>query len=169
MSVSLAAKSGSRERLNVRTRCGWSLWASQMRWTVRSESPAALAMARPVQWVASPGGLAQVIATTCATVSAAIGALPGLRVLSRSRPPTPSSANRCCQRHTIGRLTPTSAATRCTAMPSADARTTRARSTCFRCWLRSATIVSSLVLSDPDKTTQTVCAMRAESHDHAPM
>jgi hypothetical protein len=33
--------------------------------------------------------------------------LPGLRVLSRSRPPTPVSAKRRCQRHTVGRLTPT--------------------------------------------------------------
>jgi hypothetical protein len=52
----------------------------------------ALAIARPVQWVAWCRGAVQVSATTRAVVSAAIGALPGLRVLSRSRPSTPASA-----------------------------------------------------------------------------
>ena len=33
------------------------------------------------------------------------GILPGLSVLLRSNPSTPSSAKRCCHRHTIGRLT----------------------------------------------------------------
>jgi hypothetical protein len=55
--------------------------------------PACLAIARPVQWVASPGGSAQVIATTRATVAAGNGGVPGGRVLSRSRPLTPCSAN----------------------------------------------------------------------------
>ncbi len=49
---------------------------------------------------------AGVSATTRAAVSAGIGGLPGLRVLSRNRPSTPASAKRCCQRHTVGRLTP---------------------------------------------------------------
>lgn len=35
----------------------------QIRCTELSEMPASLAIARPVQWVASPGGSAQVIAT----------------------------------------------------------------------------------------------------------
>jgi hypothetical protein len=56
---------------------------------------------------------AGVSATTRAVVSAAIGGLPGLRVLSRSRPSTPLSAKRCCQRHTVGRLTPMLCATPC--------------------------------------------------------
>ena len=59
------------------------------------------------------GGSVQVNATTCAVVSAASGALPGLRVLSRNRPSTPLSAKRCCHRHTVGRLTPMLCATRC--------------------------------------------------------
>ena len=45
-SSSLAAKSGSWDRLKVLIRCGWSLWAAHMRWIVRSERPIALAMAR---------------------------------------------------------------------------------------------------------------------------
>ena len=59
--------------------------------------PMALAIARPVQWVAGCGGSVQVSATTRAVASAAIGVLPGLRVLSRSRPSTPLSAKRCCR------------------------------------------------------------------------
>ena len=47
--------------------------------------PTALAMARPVQWVASPGGSEQVSSSTFATTLAESGALPGLRVLSRSK------------------------------------------------------------------------------------
>ena len=52
MSVSWAAKSGSRDRLNVRTRCGCNLCAAQMRCTDVSEMPTARAIARPVQCVA---------------------------------------------------------------------------------------------------------------------
>jgi hypothetical protein len=47
---------------------------------------------RPVQWAAWCGGMVQVSATTRAVVCAAIGVLPGLRVLSRSRRSTPISA-----------------------------------------------------------------------------
>ena len=47
--------------------------------------PVVLAIARPVHWVASPGGSAQVSATTRRTVGAANGALPGLRVASRKQ------------------------------------------------------------------------------------
>src|SRR5689334_21677638 len=90
-----------------------------MRCTEPSEMPMALAIARPVQWVAWCDGSVQVSATTCAVVSAATGALPGLRVLSRSKPSTPLSAKRCCQRHTVGRLTPTLCATRCAECRSA--------------------------------------------------
>ena len=57
MSASLAAKSGSLERLKVRMRCGCRSCAAQIRCTERREMPAVSAIARPVQWVASPGGL----------------------------------------------------------------------------------------------------------------
>jgi len=86
---------------------------------------------------------AGVSATTWAVLSAAIGALPGLRVLSRNRPSTPASAKRCCQRHTVGRLRPMPWAIRCAGPRSAEASTMRARSTCFCRWLRSATIASN--------------------------
>jgi hypothetical protein len=47
------------------------------------------------------------------------GAWPGLRVLSRSRPSTPYSAYRACQRQTAGRLTLARCATSCTGKRSA--------------------------------------------------
>src|SRR6185312_166347 len=68
-----------------------------MRCTEPTEMPMALAMARPVQWVAWCGGAVQVNATIRAVVSAAIGALPGLRVLSRSTPSTPLSPSPYCR------------------------------------------------------------------------
>src|SRR5437762_13110361 len=88
----LGGKLGARERLKVRSRCGCNLCARQMRCTEPTEMPIALAIARLVQWVAWCDGSVQVSATTCAVVSAATGALPGLRVLSRSKPSTPLSA-----------------------------------------------------------------------------
>jgi len=51
-----------------------------------------LAIARPVQWVASPDGSPWVNASTWATVAVGTGFLPGGRVLSRSSPSTPASA-----------------------------------------------------------------------------
>ena len=66
-------------------------------------TPTALGMARPVQCEARPGGPEQVRSITLATTLAESGARPGLRVLSRSRPSTPCSANRACQRQTAGR------------------------------------------------------------------
>ena len=63
---------------------------------------------------------AGVSATNWAALSAAIGALPGLRVLSRNRPSTPASAKCCCQRHTVGRLRPMPWAIRCAGPRSAE-------------------------------------------------
>jgi len=56
-----------------------------MRCTVRKETPTALAMARPVQWVTAPGGWEQVRLSTRAMVAGGSGGLPGGRVLSRNR------------------------------------------------------------------------------------
>ena len=85
----------------------------------------------------------QVSATSRAAVSVAIGALPGLRVLSYNKPSTPASAKRCCHRHTVGRLTPRVCATVCADLRSAEASTMRARSTCLRGRLRLAAIIAN--------------------------
>src|SRR6516225_6708650 len=94
-------------------RCGCSRCASHKRCTARRLTPTALAMARPVQCVAWPGGSEQVRSITLAMILAENGARPGLRVLSRNRPSTPCSAYRACQRQTEGRLTPARRATSC--------------------------------------------------------
>src|SRR5687767_7181243 len=159
MSRSFSANAGSFERLNVRWRCGWRSCSAQIRCTELSEMPAWLAIARPVQWVASPGGSAQVIATTRATVASGNGGVPGGRVLSRSRPLTPCSANRRCQRHTAGRLTLARLATSATGSRPADSSTISARCTCLRRWLRSPTIASSRARSSSLTITETSCAM----------
>src|SRR5580692_10730965 len=103
------------------------LMGAHMRWIVRSERPIALAMARPVQWVTAPGGSRRVRSTTACTLACGTGGMPGGRVLSRSKPSMPSSAKRCCQRHTIGRLTPTRLAISSTGRRSADRRMICAR------------------------------------------
>ena len=68
----------------------------------RTDADAArsLAMAAPVQCVASPGGSASVIATTRSVTSAPSRGMRDGRVLSRSRPSTPSRMKRSCQRQT---------------------------------------------------------------------
>ena len=59
---------------------------------------ATLAINRPVQCVVSPGGSQSVRATTRSATSSGRRGVPGGRVLSRSKPSTPSSMNRACQR-----------------------------------------------------------------------
>src|SRR3954470_15150910 len=104
MSSTLAANAGSLDRLKVRMRWGCRRWASQIRCTALRLMPTALATMRPVQCVAALGGSPHGSASTLAMVAGASGVRPGWRVLSRTRPSTPSSAKRCCQRHTAGRL-----------------------------------------------------------------
>ena len=58
-----------------------------------------------------------------ATLASDTGGMPGGRVLSRNRPSMPSSAKRCCHRHTIGRLMPTRLAISSTGSRSAESRT----------------------------------------------
>jgi hypothetical protein len=74
------------------------------------------------------------------------------------------SAKRCCQRQTMGRLTPTSSATCCTGLWSAEASTTRTRSICLRGRFRSAAIASSRSRPEALTITHTVWDMRIDSH-----
>src|SRR6266487_4006107 len=143
MSLSFAANVGSFDSLNVRTRCGASWWASRMRCTDRKLTPAAFASIRPVQCVASPGGGPVTRPMTSCTVSAGSGALPGLRVLSRSKPSTPSSMNRACQVHTTGFALPDRRMISAVPQPAAVARRIWARHTCFCGAQRSEAIASS--------------------------
>ena len=111
--------------------------------TVLTAKPIALAIARLVQWVVSPGGGPSVRAINCATTGSGTGGLPGLRVLSCSSPSTPASMKRRCQRHTQGLETPARRMISAVPQPSAVARMICARHTCFWALLRSATTASS--------------------------
>ena len=156
MSSSLAAKSGSFERLKVRMRWGCSWWAPQMRCTERREIPARLGHrpAGPVGGFAGRLGAGQ--RHHPLRPSRRPGALPGLRVASRSRPSTPASANRRCQRQTAGRPIPARLAISATFSRSAEPRMIRARATCFWARLRSATIASKRARSSAETQGQTI-------------
>ena len=68
----------------------------------------------------------------------AAAGLPGLRVLSRVSPSTPSAMNRACHRHTTGFDLPERRMISAVPQPSAVARMMLARHTCFCGALRSA-------------------------------
>ena len=148
--MQLLDEGGSLDSLKTRQRCGLSPCAAQMRCTVATPSLTAFAIARAVQWVASCGGGACVSRTTSAVLPAVIGALPGGRVLSRSRPAIPASANRSCQRQTVVFDLPVAAMMDCVPKSSAVSRTIRARQTCFWAAFRSETIASSLRRSEAE-------------------
>ena len=59
------------------------------------------------------------------------GGLPGLRVLSRVSPSTPSAMNRACHLHTTGLDLPERRMISAVPQPSAVARMMLARHTCF--------------------------------------
>jgi hypothetical protein len=84
--------------------------------------------------------------------------LAGLARLVASNPSRPSWAKRCCQRQTIGRLTATSVATRCTDRRFAEASTARGPFNVLVLLVGSEAIPSSRPLSDVLNNTHTVCA-----------
>src|SRR5829696_6820751 len=102
-----------------------------MRCTEEMLSPAALAMAAPVQWVASCGGSVPVRATTLSMTSWPSGGTRDGRVLSRSRPSTLSCAKRSCQRQTQVLDFPVRRMISTVPRPLAESSTISARQTCF--------------------------------------
>ena len=125
-----------RQLANVGTRHSAALGLAEL-----SDAPVG-AIARPVQWVVSPGGSARVRATIRSATSGPKGLTREGRVLSRSRPSTPSWANRSCQRQTTVLLLAVWRMIATVPSPSAVANTIPARQTCFCGLLRSATIAS---------------------------
>ena len=109
--------------------------------------PIALAIVRTLQCVALAGVAVAVFASTASFTSAGSGAVPGSRVLSRSRPSTPSAAKRSCQRHTHGFDLPVARMIAIVPSPSAVARIILARQTTLLGWFRSATSCSSRACS----------------------
>jgi hypothetical protein len=109
-----AWKLGSCERLKVRRRCDCGLFTpnrsaapnpARCRWLWPSPGRSSGSPGAAVRRKACPresGGQCH----HPRRGSAAIGALPGLRVLPRNKPSTPLSAKRCCHRHTATPATP---------------------------------------------------------------
>ena len=110
-----------------------------MRWTELTLTLAALAIAAPVQWVASPGGASIVSSTIRSAIEGASLATREGRVLSRRRPSTPSAAKRSCQRQTQVFDLPVSRMIAFVPSPPALSSTICARQTCFWAALRSLT------------------------------
>jgi hypothetical protein len=147
--------------LKVRSRCGAKPWARQIFCTVLIAKPVTLPIARLVQCVVSPGGAPRVSSINRAAIAGATGALPGLRVLSRSSPSTPASMKRRCQRHTEGFDTPARRMISAVPHPAAVARMIRARHACFWALFRSARTASSRSRSPGPSRTSTSLRMPA--------
>jgi hypothetical protein len=164
MSCTLAANWGSFDSLKVRTRCGFNLCAAQIRCTLRWLTPAALAIVRPVQCVASPGGAARVISTIRSTVAEAKGGLRPGRVASFRRPSTPASMKRRCHRQIVGLPLPVQRRISIVPIPSALSSTMRARQTCFCGLFPDATTASSLSRSPGPRRISVPVLIPAASH-----
>jgi len=128
---------GSFETLNPCVRCGFSPVSAQMRPTLEAEIPTASAMER-LQWVALGGVSCTVLVITLRRVSHGSGGTRDGRVLSRLRPPKPSSRKRACQRQTVGLDVFERRMISLVPQPSAVANTISARQTTLRGVFRSA-------------------------------
>lgn len=93
--------------------------------------PLSLAIMAAVQWVASAGGSANVRVATRSAMSGPSGLIREGRVLSRSRPSTPSRMKRSCQRQTQVLEVPVRRMISTVPTPSALSSTITARQTCF--------------------------------------
>ena len=155
MSRTLSTKAGSVDSLNCRQRCGARPCACQIVRTVEAATPAAFAIARSVQCVASPIGGVCARRTIVATRAGDKGFRPGGRVLSRRSPSTPSSMKRSCQRQTHVFDFPVAAMIAIVPRPSALARMIRARHTCFCALLRSSTIARKRARSSAETVKET--------------
>jgi hypothetical protein len=165
LSRSLAAKAGSVESLNCRTRCGCRPCPRQIRCTDEMLIAATLLMAAAVQCVVSPGGSPCVRATTRAATSGPSRGMRAGRVLSRRSPSTPSCAKRSCQRQTTVLDTPAPRMIACVPSPSALSRTIRARQTCFCGVFRSAATASSRRRSGAESVKEMPLRIPPDSQD----
>src|SRR4051812_25335979 len=114
-----------------------------MRCTELTLMPTCLAMVVAVQCVVSPGAGVCVAATTRASTSVPRGGMRDGRVLSRSRPGTPSARKRSCQRQTDVLLVPVRLVSSIVPQPSALSSTVCAGQTCLCGLLRSLTMALS--------------------------
>src|SRR6266436_1928976 len=118
-----------------------------MRCTELTLIPIALAMAAPVQWVASAGGPAKVKATTRSAILGSKGGIRDGRVLSRNSPAVPSVPNRSCQRQITVLALPICRMISAVPCPSAVSKTIFARQTYFCGLFRLATTAANAARS----------------------
>jgi hypothetical protein len=130
--TSVSLNAGSLETLKVSTRCGFSPRAFQIRCTVLRLTPACLAIDLVLQWVSPLGLECSVASTISSTFSAGIDGFGPRPLRTSPSLARPSSANRFRQARTVTVVTPTSAAIRALATPSAASSNAFARCTC-RC------------------------------------
>ena len=126
MSRTFSTNSGSVDSLKVSLRCGCSENARQMRCTVETDTPVALAIERVLQCVAAAGMVSSVVVTTSAIFSSPIwrGA-PGRG--ASTRPSRRFAANRLRHIATVTRVIPSRSAITRLVMPSAASSTISAR------------------------------------------
>src|SRR5665213_542522 len=139
-----------------------------MRCTLRWLTPAAFAIARPVQCVLSPGGSASVISTTRSTAAGVSAGLPPGRVASCSNPSTPSAMKRACQRQIVGLPLPVCRWIAIVPTPAALSRTIRARQTCFCALFPDPITASSRSRSPGPSRTSTPALIQPDSHIREP-
>lgn len=170
MSSTFSTNSGSLLSLKVRNKCGFNPCLFQMRRTDASLMPAAWAMVRVLQWVAS------VRRTICCTCLADICGLRLGRGASFSMPSSPRTINRLSQRATVCRVTPNSAAIFKSGIASAASKiiferwakrtlTLRAHacfSSCSRCSSESLTSAATRIVS-------TLCKVYTMLNIHCPL
>jgi hypothetical protein len=104
--------------------------------------PTSAASVRTLHCVASAGTSVAVFASTFCFTASDNGGVPGGRVLSRSKPSTPSSMYRSCQRQTHGFNLSVSFMIALVQSPSAVARMIFARHTALLALLQSAMTAS---------------------------
>ena len=126
MSRIFSTNSGAVDSLNVSDRCGRSEKALQMRCTVVTDRPLALAIERRLQCVAPGGVLSSVALTTAAILSSPI--LRGVPGLGSSLSPCKRRlAKRLRHVATVTRVTPSRAAMAVLLSPAAASSTIAAR------------------------------------------
>lgn len=159
MSRTFSMNSGSVESLKVSLRCGCSENARQMRCTVETDRPDALAIDRVLQCVAAGGIVSKVVVTTSVIFSSPIlrGA-PGRG--SSSSPSNRFAANRLRQLATVTRVIPSRFAIARLLTPAAASSTICARSASPRALFRRRDRDSSSARSASSNSIRTATRPR---------
>ncbi len=163
MSRTFSTNCGSVDSLNVSVRCGCKQKACQIRWTDDADTPAAFAMPRVLQCVASAGFVSSVFVTISSIRSSPI--LRGAPHLgSSSMPLRRCFANRSRHVLTVWRVTPTTPAISQLFSPSAARRMISARCASARAILRRRSRRRSSTARSSSAQPLILLAFRFASH-----